>query len=120
MLAPYVILDEQRIAASIVAAGAFLMTGIAWRIASAPRKLFGKDIVHERMRDRYSRTRKTGLVAVSAMGSIMVFMVIVNSGLHPAPPLLSTLEDVSWWTAVLSMLSVVLYCTYLGRQSSSA
>ena len=48
MLAPYVILGEQRAAALIVGACAFVMAGIAWRIASAPMQLEGEDIQTER------------------------------------------------------------------------
>lgn len=120
MIVPYVILDKQRLAAVIVAVCAFLMAGIAWRIASAPRQLFGEDLRYERMRDRYSRTRKAGLTAVIAMGSIMAFTVFVNHDLHTVLPLLSTLQSVSWWLWALSGISLILYCTYLGRQSSSA
>jgi hypothetical protein len=119
MLAPYVILDKQRFAAVIVAICAFVMAGIAWRIASAPRMLFGQDVRYERMRDRYFRARKSGLTAVIAMGSIMVFTVFVNYDLHTALPLLRTLQSVSWWTWALSGVSLILYCMYLGRQSSS-
>ena len=119
MLMPYVILDEQRVAAVIVAVCALLMAGIAWRIASAPRQLFGEDIRYERMQDRYSRTRKAGLTALIAMGSIMVFISFVNYDLHTVPPLLHTLQNISWWTWALSGISLILYCTYLGRQSSS-
>lgn len=120
MLAPYVILNEERVAAVIVAVCAFLMAGIAWRIASAPRKLFGEDVRNERMRDLYSRARKAGVTAVVAMGSIMVFICFVNYDLHTTLPLLRMLQNVSWWTWALSAVSLVLYCTYLGRQSSSA
>lgn len=119
MLAPYVILDEQRIAAVIVAACVFVTAGITWRIASAPRQLFGEDVRYERMRDRYSRARKAGLTAVTAIGSIMLFMSFVNYDLHTVPPLLRTLQSVSWWTWALSAVSLVLYCTFLGRQPSS-
>lgn len=119
MLTPYVVLDKQRVAAVIVAICAFIMAGIAWRIASAPRQLFGEDVRYERVRDRYSRTRKAGLTAVIAMGSIMAFTVFVNVDLHTRLPLLRTLENVSWWTWALSGVSLVVYCMYLGRQSSS-
>ncbi|MGH7736649.1 MAG: hypothetical protein ACREMP_02085 [Candidatus Tyrphobacter sp.] len=108
------ILDEQRIAAAIVAVCTFLMAGIAWRIASAPRQLFGENVRYERMRDRYSRTRKSGVTAVVAMGSIMVFTVFVNSNLHTALPLLRTLQVVSWWMWAVSGVSLIVYCTYLG------
>lgn len=119
MLAPYVILNEQRVAAAIVAVCAFVMAGIAWRIASAPRQLFGEDLQYERMRDRYSRARKSGVTAVVAMGTIMVFMSFVNYDLHTTLPLLRTLQSVSWWTWALSAVSLVLYITFFGRQSSS-
>ncbi|HVA32638.1 MAG TPA: hypothetical protein VNG31_00730 [Candidatus Baltobacteraceae bacterium] len=120
MLVPYVILDEQRVAAAIVMVCAFLMAGIAWRIASAPRQLFGEDVRYERKRDRYSRTRKTGVTAIVAMGSIMVFTAFVNYHLHTMLPLLRTLQNASWWMWTLSAVSLLLYCTYLGRKSSSA
>lgn len=121
MLMPYVILGAERVAAAIVMVCAFLTAGIAWRIASAPRQLFGENVRYERLRDRYSRTRKSGVTAVVAMGSIMVFMTFVNySDLPAVQPLLRTLQSVSWWTWALSGVSVVLYCTYLGRQKQSA
>jgi hypothetical protein len=120
MLAPYVFLGVQRVAAVIVAFCAFVMAGIAWRIASAPRQLFGEDVRCERMRDRYSRTRKVGLIAVIAMGTIMVFISFVNYNLPTVLPLQRTLLSVSWWTWALSGVSLLLYCTYLGRQASSA
>lgn len=119
LLTPYVVLDNQRVAAVIVALCGFVMASIAWRIASAPRQLFGADVRYERMRDRYSRTRKAGLTAVVAMGSIWVFTVFVNFDLHTELPVLRTVQTVSWWMWALSGVSLILYCTYLGRQSSS-
>jgi hypothetical protein len=119
MLAPYVFLDERRVAAVIVATCAFVTAGIAWRIATAPRQLFGEDLRYERVRDRYSRTRRAGVTAVVAMGTIMVFISFVNYNLHAVPPLLRTLQSVSWWTWAVSAISVVLYCTFFGRQPSS-
>ncbi|HTX58571.1 MAG TPA: hypothetical protein VMH02_02755 [Verrucomicrobiae bacterium] len=120
MLAPYVILDEQRVAAAIVMICAFLGAGIAWRIASAPRQLFGEDVRYERVRDRCSRTRKAGLVATVTMGSIMLFITFVNYDLHAVLPLLRTLQSVSWWTWALSGISVVVYCTFFGRRPASS
>ena len=119
MLAPYVFLDEQRVAAVIVGFCAFVMAGIAWRIASAPRQLFGEDVRYERVRDRYSRTRKAGVTAVVAIGTIMVFMSFVNYNLATVLPLQRTLLSVSWWTWALSGVSLILYCTYLGRHAAS-
>lgn len=119
MLTPYVILDQQRVAAGIAMVCAFLMAGIAWRIASAPRQLFGQDVRYESMRDRRSRARKAGLTATVAMGSIMVFITFANYDLHTVVPLLRTLQGVSWWMWALSGVSLIVYCTYLGRQSST-
>jgi len=118
-LAPYVALDEQRAAATIVGICALVMAAIAWRIASAPRQLYGEHLQSEQMRDRRSRTRKAGITAVIAMGSIMVFISFVNYNLPTVLPLQRTLLTVSWWTWALSGASVILYSVYLGRLRDS-
>ncbi len=118
MLAPYVILDEQRVPAVIVAACAFVMAGIAWRIASGPVQLHGDDIRSERLRDRASRSRKAGVTAVVGMGTVMVFISFINYDLPTVLPLQRALLDLSWWTWALSAVSVFLYSFYLGRLSS--
>ncbi len=74
ILAPYVILGEQRGAALMVGTCALIIAGIAWRVASGPVQLRGENIRDERMRDRASRTRKAGVPAVIAIGSIFVFI----------------------------------------------
>lgn len=119
MLAPYVILDEQRGPAFVVAACAFAMASIAWRIASGPVQLYGDDIRSERLRDRASRSGKAGVTAVVAMGSVMAFISFVNYDLSTVLPLQRTLLVVSWWTWALSAVSVVVYSRYLRRLSSS-
>ncbi|MBV9718296.1 MAG: hypothetical protein JOZ77_03195 [Candidatus Eremiobacteraeota bacterium] len=118
-LTPYVILNEERAAATIVAICALVMAAIAWRIASAPRQLYGEHIQSERMSDRRSRTLKAGITAVIAMGSIMVFISFVNFNLPAVLPLQRTLLTVSWWTWALSGASVILYSVYLGRLGDS-
>jgi hypothetical protein len=118
-LTPYVILNEERAAATIVGVCALVMAAIAWRIASAPRQLYGEHIQSEWMRDRRSRTRKAGITAVIAMGSIMVFISFVNYNLPAVLPLQRTLLSVSWWTWALSAASVILYSVYLGRLGDS-
>lgn len=50
----------------------------------------------------------------------MVFIAFVNYDLRRTVPLLRTLQSISEWTWALSGLSLVFYCAYLGRQSSSA
>lgn len=116
---PYVIQGEQRFAAAIVAVAALVMAAISWRIASAPVQLFGDNVRTERMRDRYSRSRKTGLTAVIAMGSIMVFTSFVNASAPVVLPVERTLQSVSWWTWAVSAVSLVAYCAYLGRHKST-
>jgi len=118
-LTPYVILNQERAAATIVGICALVMAAIAWRIASAPRQLYGEHLQSERMRDRRSRTRKAGITAVIAMGSIMVFISFVNYNLPAVLPLQRTLLSVSWWTWALSGASVILYSVYLGRLGDS-
>jgi hypothetical protein len=118
-LAPYVVLNEERAAATIVGVCALVMAAIAWRIASAPVQLYGEDIESERLRDRRSRTRKAGVTAVIAMGSIMVFISFVNYSLPAVLPLQRTLLSVSWWTWAASGASVLLYSAYLSRLGHS-
>lgn len=118
-LTPYLVLNEERAAATIVGVCALVMTAIAWRIASAPRQLYGEHLASEWMRDRRSRTRKAGVTAVIAMGSIMVFMSFVNHNLPAVLPLQRTLLSVSLWTWALSAASVILYSVHLGRLSDS-
>jgi hypothetical protein len=118
-LVPYLVLNEERAAAAIVGTCALAMAAIAWRIASAPVQLYGEDVRSERLNDRKSRTRKAGVTAVVAMGSIMVFISFVNYSLPAVLPLQRTLFSVSWWTWALSGVSVILYCAYLGRLRDS-
>jgi len=120
MLAPYVILGEQRAAALMVGVCAFVMAGIAWRIASAPVQLEGDDIQTERMRDRASRSRKAGLTAVLAIGSIFVFISFVNADLPSVLPLQRTLLLVSLVTWSGLWAWVTLYGRYLDGLSYSA
>jgi multisubunit Na+/H+ antiporter MnhB subunit len=118
-LTPYVLLNEERAAAAIVGICALVMAAIAWRIASAPVMLYGEDVESERRRDRSSRTRKAGVTAVIAMGSVMVFISFVNYNLPAVLPLQRTLLGVSSWTWALSGASVFLYSLYLGRLRDS-
>lgn|GEM_PF-1442034 len=120
LLAPYVILGEQRAAAVIAGVCAFVMAGISWRIASAPVQLHGEDIRQERMRERAARMRKAGVAAVIAMGSIMVFISFVNSQLPTVLPLQRTLLNVSWWTWAVSGVWVIVYSRHLFRITDSA
>jgi hypothetical protein len=71
------------------------------------------------MRDRRSRTRKAGVTAVIAMGSIMVFISFVNYNLPAVLPLQRNLLSVSWWTWALAGAWVILYSVYLGRLGDS-
>ncbi|MDP9111742.1 MAG: hypothetical protein M3M96_08930 [Candidatus Eremiobacteraeota bacterium] len=120
LLAPYVVLGEQRAAALMVGVCAFVMAGIAWRIASAPVQLEGDDIQTERIRIRASRSRKAGLTAVLAIGSIFVFISFVNGDLPAVLPLQRIVLLVSFVTWAGLWAWVTLYWRYLDRLSCSA
>jgi hypothetical protein len=121
LLAPYVILDEQRAAALMVGICVFVMAGIAWRVASAPIQLRGEDIRSERMRDRASRFKKAGMSAVVAIGSIFVFISFVNADLSPAifqSQRILLLISFATWAGLWAW--VTLYWRHLDRLSRSA
>jgi hypothetical protein len=109
MLAPYVVLDEQRAAALMVGVCVLVMAGIAWRIASAPMRLEGEDIQSERICDAASRSLKVGLTAVVAIGSIFVFICFVNANLAAVSPLQQNLLCVSSLTWAVMLAWVALY-----------
>jgi hypothetical protein len=120
MLTPYVILGEQRAAALMVGLCAFVMACIAWRIASAPMQLEGKDIRGERIRNRASRSQQIGSTAVLAIGSIFVFISFVNSELPVVTPLQSLLLLVSFFAWSGLWVWVALYGRHLDGLSRSA
>jgi hypothetical protein len=120
MLAPYVVLNEQRGAALMVALCACMMAGIAWRIASAPVQLAGDDIQTERMCERASRTRKAGLSAVLAIGSVFVFMSFVNADLPTTLPAQRLLLLVSFVSCAGLWAWVMLYWHLLNRRQHAA
>lgn len=120
MLAPYVIVGEERADALLVGTAALVMAGIAWRIASAPIQLYGDDIPYERMRDRASRSRRAGLSAVVAIGCVFAFISFANSGLQTVLPLQRNLLVVSFLTWAALGGWVLLYSHHLDRQSVSA
>jgi hypothetical protein len=109
MLAPYVVLDEQRAAALMVGVCVLVMAGIAWRIASAPMRLEGEDTQSERICDAASRSLKVGLTAVVAIGSIFVFICFVNANLAAVSPLQQNLLCVSSLTWAVMLAWVALY-----------
>jgi hypothetical protein len=113
MLAPYVLLGEERSAALMVGSCALIMSGIAWRIASAPIQLAGANIEGERIRNRASRSRSAGLTAVLAVGSIFVFISFANAGLPAVLPLQHTLLLVSFITWAGMWAWVALYWRHL-------
>ncbi|MGD1065944.1 MAG: hypothetical protein ABR975_03945 [Vulcanimicrobiaceae bacterium] len=120
MLAPYVILGEERVAALLVGLCAIAMAGIAWRIASGPVQLHGDNIRYERMHDRALRSRKAGLSAVIAIGAIYAFICFVNVGLSAVLPLQRLLVPVAFVTWAGLAAWVWLYSHHLDRLSKSA
>lgn len=119
MLAPYVILGEQRVAALPVGLCAIAMAAIAWRTASGPAQLRADDVRYERMHDRASRSRKAGMAAVVAIGSVYAFICFVNVALSAVLPLQHVLVPVAFatWAGVAAW--VLLYSHYLDRRSKS-
>ena len=120
LLTPYVVLGEQRAAALMVGICALAMAAIAWRIASAPAQLAGGDIRSERMRDRAMRSRRTGLTAIVAVGSVFVFLSLVNSELPVVTPLQRLFDFTSLIVSVALLAWVAWYVHHLDRLSCSA
>lgn len=120
MLAPYVILGEQRAAALMVGVCALVIAGVAWRMASAPVQLKGEDIQSERMGDRASRFRSAGLHAVVAIGTIFVFISFVSGNSPVVLPFQHTLREVVSVTWAGLAAWVILYWQRLDRLSSAS
>ncbi len=120
MLTPYVVFGEQRAAALMVGICALVMAAIVWRIASAPVQLAGGDIQSERMRDRAMRSRRAGITAVLAVGSIMVFISFVNAELPVVMPVQRIFHLASFVVWVALWAWETWYVHHLGRASCSA
>lgn len=121
---PYVLLDEQRIAALLVGFCVLAMAAIAWRVASAPAQLAGEDVRSERVRDRTMRGVRSGITAVLAVGSVFVFISFENADLPSVIPLQRALQVVSEAVWATFASSVILWWTWgawhvrrLGRAS---
>ncbi|MDQ6929988.1 MAG: hypothetical protein M3126_04905 [Candidatus Eremiobacteraeota bacterium] len=74
VLVPYVAGGINVAAALISAVCAIAMAAIAWRVASAPTQLSGKDPKIEQLHDRACRARQVGLTCVVAIGSVALFV----------------------------------------------
>ncbi len=120
MLAPYLILGEQRGAALMVGVCALAIAGIAWRIASAPVALEGEDPRSERVHERAQRHLKAGISCVIAIGTIFVFVTFVNSNTPAVAPLQRLFVPVSMGSWAGLWLWVTLYSRYIDRVSSAA
>ncbi len=99
LLSPYIVLDEYRVPALIVALCSLVMSGIAWRIATAPVQLEGDDIAAERRRDRFRRIRKTGLASGLAIGIIFVFTSFVNADLRSPMQIQFTVQSIAFFAS---------------------
>ena len=116
MLTPYVMLGEERAAAFLVGACVLGLAAIAWRITTAPVQLEGECNPHaERMHDRAMRYRKAGLSCVIAIGTIMVFVDFVYSGL--AFQRLFGLLSMGLWAGLA--VWVILYSRHLENLADS-
>ena len=115
MLAPYVVLGEEPVAASFVALCALATAAFAWRVATAPEQLAGNDVRAERKADRALRGMRAGVASVLAIGSIMVFMSFENSSLPSVLPLQRTLLSVAQTIWVSFGISIVLWWRWCTR-----
>ncbi|MGB6987329.1 MAG: hypothetical protein WBD74_15260, partial [Candidatus Aquilonibacter sp.] len=121
MLAPYVILDEERAGALMVGVCALALAYIGWRLATAPIALEGDcDPRSEHMRERAERHQKVGMCAVIAIGSIFVFASFENANLAVVLPLQRLFVPLSMclWAGLWAW--VALYSRHLDRLSNSA
>ncbi len=80
-LVPYLHVGSERISAAIAGICVVAMAGIAWRTASAPTHLTSANPASERICERASRIRKTGMACVLACGIVLVFVNFVNETL---------------------------------------
>ncbi len=119
MLTPYVVLDQQRIAALLVGFCALATAAIAWRVATAPVQLAGKDVASERVHDRTMRCMRSGIASVLAVGSIMVFISFENSELRSVLPLQRALHFASlglWVTFAIWVVAVCIWAAWHVRR----
>jgi hypothetical protein len=121
MLAPYIILDEQRIAAVLVGLCSLAISGIGWRVASAPVALEGeKDLRSEYLCERALRYKKVGISAVIAVGTVFVFVTFVDSTLALVSPMQHRFVPLSFglWAGLWAWQT--LHSRHLDRLSDSA
>jgi len=86
LVAPYVLDESNRFAASVVALCSVAMAAISWRIASAPVQLEGRcDIEMERRAVRATRASKSGVASILACGNVFVFASFANQASGGTP-----------------------------------
>ncbi|MHB8433301.1 MAG: hypothetical protein ACYC8W_07070 [Candidatus Tyrphobacter sp.] len=78
MVAPYAVESSARAAAIIIGMCTLVMAAMAWRIAAAPEQLAGRDPRAERILDRASRARRSGLTSALAVGIVFVLASFFN------------------------------------------
>lgn len=113
VLIPWLLEQQYRIAAVIVAVCVLMMVVVAWRIASAPPLLFGNDLEAEQVVDRETRALRTGNTCVLTIGTVAIFNAFVGGqqGFIDHRFLVWGLQFL--WVALLAWRSI--YARYLTR-----
>ena len=109
---PYVTIAQQRVSATLVAVCAIAMALIAWRSATAPVQLAGRNLASEQNADRANRMLRTGVTCVLAAGNVFVFTSFVTPGLaEEIQPLYRHLQLGSWilWMALFAWVGWYSY-----------
>ncbi len=77
-LIPWLLDSAYRVAGMIVMLCVLTMTVVAWRIASAPPLLFGKDLEAEEVVDRETRVIRTGNACLLTVIAVMLFIAFMG------------------------------------------
>lgn len=78
VLIPWLLNGAYRVAATIVVLCVFTMIVAAWRIASAPPLLFGKDLEAEEVLDRETRVLRTGNACFLTVIAVTLFIAFMG------------------------------------------
>lgn len=78
LLIPWLVYSAYRLAAIVVLVCVLIMVVAAWRIASAPPLLFGKDLAAEEAVDRETRALRTGNACFLTIVTVMAFIAFMG------------------------------------------
>lgn len=120
LLVPYAMDPETRPESIVVAVCVVAMAIIAWRVASAPLQLAGNDPHTEQASDRASRTRRTGLTSVLAVGTVFVFTNLVTPSSAAEPSYQHMAREIAFALTALILVWVFAFIWRRGDAQSSA